>query len=81
MRKIEAVIKTFGCNDSGTGFGFGSLPASKIAIAPDDALVERAVHAIRDAARTDEIGDGKILVLPVEQAIRIRTGEQGHVVL
>ena len=43
----------------------------------DDGLVERAVDAIQDAARTDKIGDGKIFVLPVEQAIRIRTGEQG----
>jgi len=41
------------------------------------ALVERAVHAIQDAARTDKIGDGKIFVVPIEQAIRIRTGEQG----
>jgi nitrogen regulatory protein P-II 1 len=43
----------------------------------DDALVERAVHAIQDAARTDKIGDGKIFVVPIEQAVRIRTGEQG----
>jgi nitrogen regulatory protein P-II 1 len=35
------------------------------------------VQAIQDSARTDKIGDGKIFVLPVEQAVRIRTGEQG----
>ena len=78
MRRVEAVIKPFECNDSGTGVGFDSVPASKIAIALDEALVGRAVHAIRDAARTDEIGDGKSFVLPVEQAICIRTGEQGR---
>jgi nitrogen regulatory protein P-II 1 len=53
------------------------LPKIKVEVVLDDALVERAVQAIQDAARTDKIGDGKIFVLPIEQAIRIRTGEQG----
>jgi nitrogen regulatory protein P-II 1 len=53
------------------------LPKIKIEVVLDDALVERAVHVIQDAARTDKIGDGKIFVVPVEQAIRIRTGETG----
>ena len=53
------------------------LPKIKIEVVLDDALAERAVQAIQDSARTDKIGDGKIFVLPVEQAIRIRTGEQG----
>ena len=53
------------------------LPKIKVEVVLDDALVERAVHAIQDAARTDKIGDGKIFVVPIEQAIRIRTGEQG----
>jgi nitrogen regulatory protein P-II 1 len=53
------------------------LPKIKVEVVLDDALVERAVHAIQDAARTDKIGDGKIFVVPVEQAIRIRTGEEG----
>jgi len=43
---------------------------------PDD-LVEKAVEAIQTAARTGRIGDGKIFVTPVEEAIRIRTGERG----
>jgi nitrogen regulatory protein P-II 1 len=53
------------------------LPKIKVEVVLDDALVERAVHAIQDAASTDKIGDGKIFVVPIEQAIRIRTGEQG----
>jgi len=53
------------------------LPKLKIEVVVDDAIAERAVQAIQDTARTDKIGDGKIFVAPVEQAIRIRTGEQG----
>ena len=53
------------------------LPKIKIEVVLDDAIAERAVQAIQDSARTDKIGDGKIFVLPVEQAIRIRTGETG----
>jgi nitrogen regulatory protein P-II 1 len=53
------------------------LPKIKIEVVLDDAIVERTVHVIQDSARTDKIGDGKIFVLPVEQAIRIRTGETG----
>src|SRR6266852_5614338 len=53
------------------------LPKIKVEVVLDDALVERAVQAVMDAARTDKIGDGKIFVVPVEQAVLIRTGEQG----
>ena len=53
------------------------LPKVKIEIVLEDALVERAVEAIQAAARTDRIGDGKIFVYDLEQAIRIRTGETG----
>jgi len=53
------------------------LPKIKIEVVLDDAIVERTVQVIQDSARTDKIGDGKIFVLPVEQAIRIRTGEKG----
>ena len=53
------------------------LPKVKIEIVLDDALIDRAVDAIVRAARTGRIGDGKIFVLPVEDVIRIRTGERG----
>jgi nitrogen regulatory protein PII len=49
----------------------------KIEVVIDDALVERAVETIRKAAGTGKIGDGKIFVTGIEQAIRIRTGESG----
>ncbi|NHQ73425.1 P-II family nitrogen regulator [Roseovarius gahaiensis] len=53
------------------------LPKVKIDVVIDDDQVDQAIEAIVDAARTDKIGDGKIFVSPVEQAIRIRTGETG----
>ena len=53
------------------------VPKMKIEIVVDDAQVERAVEAIQKAAHTGKIGDGKIFVTPVEQALRIRTGETG----
>ena len=53
------------------------LPKVKIEMVLPDDLVDAAIEAIIGAARTDKIGDGKIFVSPVEQAIRIRTGETG----
>ncbi len=53
------------------------LPKVKIEVVLDDDQVDGAIEAIVDAAKTDKIGDGKIFVSPVEQAIRIRTGESG----
>jgi nitrogen regulatory protein P-II 1 len=53
------------------------LPKVKIEIVLEDGLVERAVEAIVEAARTGRIGDGKIFITSVEEAIRIRTGERG----
>jgi nitrogen regulatory protein P-II 1 len=53
------------------------LPKVKIEVVLDDNLVERAIEAIQNAARTGRIGDGKIFVLPVEEVVRIRTGERG----
>jgi nitrogen regulatory protein P-II 1 len=53
------------------------LPKIKLEIAISDDLVEKVVEAIAGAANTGRIGDGKIFVLPIEQAVRIRTGERG----
>ena len=53
------------------------LPKVKIEVVVPDDMVEGAIDAIVAAARTDKIGDGKIFVTPVEQAVRIRTGETG----
>ena len=53
------------------------IPKIKIEIVTDDARVAQVVDKIREAAFTGKIGDGKIFVFPVEQAIRVRTGETG----
>jgi nitrogen regulatory protein P-II 1 len=61
----------------GAEYTIDLVPKLLVEIVIDDALVERAVEAIQHAARTDKIGDGKILVSTVSEAIRIRTGERG----
>ncbi len=53
------------------------LPKVKIELVVNDDQVARCIEAITEAARTGKIGDGKIFVYPVEQVIRIRTGETG----
>ncbi len=53
------------------------LPKVKIDVAVDDEILEQVVEAITKAAQTGKIGDGKIFVMNLEQAIRIRTGETG----
>ena len=53
------------------------VPKVRLDIVVDDGQVERVVEAIREAANTDKIGDGKIFVLDVGEAMRIRTGEAG----
>ena len=54
------------------------LPKVKIELIVDDVLAEKAVDAIIESARTGRIGDGKIFVSDVSDAIRIRTGERGN---
>ena len=53
------------------------VPKTRIEVAVDDDVAPRAVSAIEEAAKTGEIGDGKILVLGIEEVVRIRTGERG----
>ena len=55
------------------------LPKLKIEVVVKDADANRAVEIIMNAARTGNIGDGKIFIIPVEDAIRVRTGERGEV--
>ena len=54
------------------------LPKVRIDAAVSDDVVDQVVEAISKAAQTGKIGDGKIFVMPLEQVIRIRTGESGH---
>ena len=57
------------------------LPKVKLEIAIDDDLVDRAIEAISNSANTGKIGDGKIFITPLEQVVRIRTGESGSAAL
>jgi len=81
MTVIEA--KGFGRQKGHTEIYRGSeytidfLPKVIIEIVVSDDLTDKVIDAISKAAKTEKIGDGKIFVLPVEQAVRIRTGEQG----
>ncbi|HEV2335424.1 MAG TPA: P-II family nitrogen regulator [Stellaceae bacterium] len=53
------------------------LSKVKIEVVVEEALAARAIEAIQQAAKTDKIGDGKIFVFAIEEAVRIRTGERG----
>lgn len=76
-------VKGFGRQKGHTEIYRGSeytvdfLPKLKLEIALPDQRVEEAMQAIIKAARTGKIGDGKIFILPLEQAVRIRTEEKG----
>jgi nitrogen regulatory protein PII len=65
----------------GNEFTVEFLPKARIEVVVPSSKVEAAVSAITEAARTGEIGDGKIFVTPVESVIRIRTGETGEVTI
>jgi len=61
----------------GTEYAIDFLPKSKIEIIIPDELVTQVIETVERAAKTGKIGDGKIFLFPVEQVIRIRTGERG----
>ena len=61
----------------GAEYAIEFVPKVRLDIVIDDSEADRVVEAIRDAANTDKIGDGKIFVLDVVQSMRIRTGETG----
>jgi len=77
-------VKGFGRQKGHTEIYRGSeytvdfLPKIKLEVVVADDLVDAAIKAISDSAKTGKIGDGKIFVLSVENAIRIRTGETGN---
>lgn len=62
----------------GAEYNIEFVPKVRIEIVVDDSVVDRAIEAIRTAASTGKIGDGKIWVTGVDRIIRIRTGEEGH---
>ena len=80
-------VKGFGRQKGHTEIYRGSeytvdfLPKVKLEIAVADDLVSKVVDAIVSAAQTGKIGDGKVFIIPIEEAIRIRTGEKGEVAL
>jgi nitrogen regulatory protein P-II 2 len=59
----------------GAEYAVSFLPKLKIEVAVDSDVADKAVEAIRNAAKTGQIGDGKIFVFGIDQAVRIRTGE------
>ncbi|MDR0976881.1 MAG: P-II family nitrogen regulator [Prevotellaceae bacterium] len=65
----------------GVVYDTSSIERILISLVVREKNVERAINAILSAAQTGEIGDGRIFVIPVEDAIRIRTGERGDVAL
>jgi len=76
-------VKGFGRQKGHTEIYRGSeytvdfLPKVKFEVVVPDSLVDKAVHAIASSAKTGKIGDGKIFILPLEDAVRIRTEETG----
>jgi len=63
----------------GKEYDVSLLPKMEIEVVVTDAILDEAIKAIVEAARTGEIGDGRVFVLPVEQTYRIRTGERDGV--
>ena len=62
----------------GTEYAIDFLPKSKIELIITDELVTQVIETIERAAKTGKIGDGKIFLSPVEEVVRIRTGERGR---
>ena len=79
MTEAKGLGRQRGFTEVNTGVEYGDfLPKIKLEIILQDDLVDTAVEAIRSAANTNRIGDGKIFVSTIDQAIRIRTGEKGN---
>ena len=65
----------------GAEYTVSFVPKVKLELAVDETIVDRVVEAIQVAGQTGQIGDGKIFILPLDQAVRIRTGETGQAAL
>lgn len=65
----------------GAEYAVSFVPKLRIEIAVEAALAAKVVQAIQDAAKTGQIGDGKVFVLPLESVVRVRTGETGTAAL
>ena len=65
----------------GAEYAVSFVPKVKIEVAVETELADRAIEAIQAAAQTGQIGDGKVFVLPLEKAVRVRTGETGAAAL
>lgn len=61
----------------GTEYDITYVPKLRLEVAVDDGIADKVIDTIRDAANTGKIGDGKLFVLNLEDALRIRTGESG----
>ena len=61
----------------GTEYSVDFLPKAKIELAVDDSIAEQVMEAVCNVARTGKMGDGKVWVMELEQALRVRTGETG----
>ena len=92
MKKVEAIVKPFKLDEvkgfgrtggkkevyRGSAYVVDFVPKVKIEIVVPDSQVGQVIESIQKSAMTGRIGDGKIFVLPIEEAIRIRTGERGE---
>ena len=65
----------------GAEYAVSFVPKLKIEIAVEASLASKVVEAIQEAAKTGQIGDGKVFVLPLESVVRVRTGETGNAAL
>lgn len=81
--QVRGYGRQFGRTDKyrGSTYALNLLPKMKIEVVVKNGQVEDAIEAIIGATRTGEIGDGKIFVSEVEEAVRIRTGERGEAAL
>jgi len=83
LRMTVSEVKGFGRQRGHTELYRGSeyqvdfLPKVRLEIACEDDMAEQVIDAIEDAAKTNTIGDGKIFKIPLEEVVRIRTGERG----